>query len=405
MSVQKKNLKKLSISNPIRLLFYDDSPVYGGHEIMIINSLEYLLKTDIYEISFIYSPINIRLESELIKIRYIYPKLMLIPFKYTSGRLQFLRTLWAIRPLQKLCKLVRSYHPDCLVAVQGEISLSALGVLAGVFEDIYTISYIPMAHSRLQRGDRFFPRLKDAILWWYYRFPKHFITISNDMALMLRLRCADQPIDVVENGIDLSALKSINKASARAQLGLNDVGFVSALCGRVEFKQKGHDVLMQALLDRGKEFDNWTFLIVGDGPDKCRLVELIKKLSLVPRVILIPWQADLSLVYAAVDMLLLPSRFEGVPVTMLEAMYCCLPIVSSDIPSITEFLPKDWLFTLGDSNAMANTMLRVRSADNGRFLKKNRQLISARFTKERQKLEFERVLNHCIHEISGKNIK
>jgi glycosyltransferase involved in cell wall biosynthesis len=164
-------------------------------------------------------------------------------------------------------------------------------------------------------------------------------------------------------------------------------------------------VLLQALAHKKAMFNSWVFLVIGDGPDKHSLEVMIKDLGLGHKVRLLPWQDNLSLVYSAIDMLLLPSRFEGVPVTMLEAMYCRLPIVSSNIPPITEFLPKEWLFPVGDSRALVDTMLRVRSVDNRQLLEDNRQLISARFTQERQKEEFGRVLSRCMVSVSETNMK
>lgn len=382
-------------STATRLLFYDDSPVYGGHEVMILGILEYLMETGRHDIAFIYPPGNSRLERELTRIQSRFPSLVLVQSSYSSGRLQFLRTFLAIGALRRTRELMRRFRPDCVIVVQGEISLSAVGVLSGIREAILTISYIPLAHTRRQRGERL-PWLKDAILWWYYRFPNRFITISESMGSRLRERGARQPIDVVENGIDVSALQTIDKAQARAQLGLPEVGFVAALCGRIEFRQKGHDVLLRALAGRTGEFSDWTFLVVGDGPDKRRLEAMIEKLKIGHKVKLIAWQNSMSLVYSAIDFVILPSIFEGVPVTLLEAMHYGLPIVASAVDAMAELLPGHWLFPPGDSDALADAMLRVRSLDNEHWLKSNKQLVGTRFTLKRQKQELARVLIQCI---------
>ena len=379
-----------------RLLFYDDSAVYGGHQVMMLGMLQHLVETGEYDIAFVYFSGNSRLETELTRIQSNCPGLSLVKSSYKSGRLQFLRTFWAVGALRRTRKVMRKLRPDCIVVVQGEISLSALGVLAGIREAILTISYIPLAHTRRRRKENTLPWLKDAILWWYYRLPHRFITISESMGSMLRERGARQPIDVVENGIDLSVLRTIDKTQARAQLGLTQVGFVAALCGRVEFKQKGHDVLLQALAGRATEFDDWTFLVVGDGPDKNRLQAMIEKLRLGNKIRLIAWQQSMSLVYSAIDLVVIPSKYEGVPVTILEAMHFGLPIVASAIDAMAELLPRPWLFPSGNSDALADAMLRVRSLDNERWLEDNRHLVATRFTLKRQRQEFARVLIQCI---------
>jgi len=300
-------------------------------------------------------------------------------------------------------ELIRKFRPDCVIAIQGEIGTSSVGVLAGLREAILTISYIPLAHNRRQRGERRLPWLKDSILSWYYRLPHRFITISDSMRTMLRERGARQPIDVVENGIDLSAFQTIDKAQARAQLGLPEVGCIAALCGRIEFKQKGHDVLLRALAGRTREFSDWTFLLVGDGSDKQRLESLIEELNLGNRIRLLGWQQHMSVVYSAVDLVIVPSKFEGVPVTVLEAMHYGLPIVGSAVDAIAELLPEEWLFPSGDGDALAEAMLRVRSMNNEPWLESNRHLVATRFTLKRQKQEFARVLAQSIDADTGTN--
>jgi len=219
----------------------------------------------------------------------------------------------------------------------------------------------------------------------------------------LRERGARQPIDVVENGIDLSAFQTIDKAQARAQLGLPEVGCIAALCGRIEFKQKGHDVLLRALAGRTREFSDWTFLLVGDGSDKQRLESLIEELNLGNRIRLLGWQQHMSVVYSAVDLVIVPSKFEGVPVTVLEAMHYGLPIVGSAVDAIAELLPEEWLFPSGDGDALAEAMLRVRSMNNEPWLESNRHLVATRFTLKRQKQEFARVLAQSIDADTGTN--
>jgi glycosyltransferase involved in cell wall biosynthesis len=380
---------------PLRLVFYDDASVYGGHEVMILNALRHLVQLDAYEIVFIYSASNDRLGAELKLLQANCPKLSLVPFSYASGKLQFLRTLWAVGPQRGLRKVLRSICPNCLIIVQGEIGLSSLGVLSGVRESIRTISYIPLAHSRQQRGERC-ARAKDAILRGYYRLPNHFITISSSTARMLRERGVQQAIDIVENGIDFSAFHPIDKADARAQLGISKSKFVAALCGRIEFQQKGHDVLLRALAKRSRDFTGWTFLIVGDGPDRHRLGTIIEELKIGHIVKLIAWQSSMSAVYSAIDMVVMPSRFEGVPVALLEAMYFGIPIVASAIDAMADILPDLWLFPAGDDRALADVMLRVRSMDNNQLLENNRRLVASRFTIERQGQEFALALNRYI---------
>jgi len=380
----------------MKILFYDDVAVYGGHEVMFLGSLNSLLRTQSLEIGVVFSQQNERLKTELEQLRMKYPSLALNSSDYTSGRFQFLRTAWAYLARRRLGTFFRGQAPDCVVVVQGEISLSSVGVIAARNAGCYTVSYLPLAHTRKQRGERV-AWLKDKILRKYYQLPNHFITIGNSVQAMIRRQGAKQPIDIVENGINLDSLNVFDKEEAREKLGIPQAEYIAALVGRIEFRQKGHDILLKALASRSSDFDGWKILIIGSGPDQLRLEAMITELKLADKVILLPWQANLSEVYSAIDMVLMPSWFEGVPVVMLEALYYGLPVVGTNIDAMKELLPAENLFPVGDFDTLSERMLHVRSQFSDLQRQKDRQLIINRFTKSRQEQEFKQVLLRCAH--------
>ncbi len=371
-----------------RVLIYDDSAVFGGHEEMTLNALQRMVVVGDYEVGFVYCRQNVSLESRLQGLALQSGCLQLLPFSYTSRSLQFLRTPFAFRASRSLRAIMLSFMPDCVLVAQGEISLSSLAVWVARRERILAISYLPLAQSRRDRGEGWFAWLKDLFLLPYYKLPNAYITISSSMASMLRIRGARQPVRVVENGIDVQALQRKPKLEARTQLGLPSQTYLAALVGRVECKQKGHDLLIRAVAEHRKEFQGWKFLIVGDGPDKATAIAMAKDNNLGDLVEFLPWQNDLSQLYSAVDLVVIPSRFEGVPVVMLEAMCCGLPIVASDRDAMKEFLPADWLFADEDTDKLAERLIQVRCSDYGAEVGRNQKAILDRFTRQKQGTEF-----------------
>lgn len=371
-----------------RLLIYDDSAVFGGHEEMTLNALQSLIFAGDYEIGFVYSRQNVSLDSRLEELALHSGCLQLLPFSHTSRSLQFLRTPVAFKASRTLRATMLSFMPDCVLVVQGEISLSSLAVWVARRERIPTISYIPLAQSRRDRGEGWLAWLKDLLLLPYYKLPNAYITISTSMAATLRTRGVRQPVRVVENGIDVQALQMKPKSVARRQLGLPCQTYLAALVGRVECMQKGHDLLLRAVAEHREEFKGWKFLIVGDGPDRSAMMAMAKHNNLGALVEFLPWQNDLSLLYSAVDLLIIPSRFEGVPVVMLEAMYCRLPIVASNRDAMKDLLPPEWLFAEDNSEKLAECLIQARCSDHGAALERNQKTILDRFTRRKQGTEF-----------------
>ncbi|MFK5913741.1 MAG: glycosyltransferase family 4 protein [Woeseiaceae bacterium] len=383
------------------VVFYNDVSVFGGHEVMFVNVLGYLLSKDRWELGVVYYNKNKQLESELAQLKDKYPKLKLFPEVYSSGRLQFLRALWAFSARSHLKALFNKLSPNCVVAVQGEISLSSVGIMSANDAGCYTLSYLPMAHTRKQRGESL-AWLKEYFLRYYYRLPDSYITISKSVGKQIRSHGATQPIDIVENGISLDLLHVYDKAKSLAELGVTNSGYVAALCGRIEFKQKGHDILLQAIAARIDDFKEWTVLIIGSGPDQKNLENMIIDKALSDIVKIVPWQSDMSRVYSAIDMLLMPSQFEGVPVVLLEAMYYRLPIVASNIDAMNELLPMEWLFSVGDEKLFSERMLQVKLDNSTAHVDSNYELVTERFSRKRQEKSFYQVLNRCVEMVGGK---
>lgn len=381
--------------DPVDIVFYNDVDLFGGHEVMLLVALRALLETGSTSVAVIYSRSNKMLEAQLASLGVEYPALRLLPQYYTSGRLQIIRSLLSFRAVHQISSLMAQLSPKCVVVVQGDITLSSVGLLAAKRAGLFAISYLPMAHTRKLRGERL-AVIKDAILRYYYQLPGKYITISNAVSMQLNAHGVSRPVDIVENGIELADLPAESKSEARAALGLDDDVYVAAICGRIEFKQKGHDVLLEALAHRVSAFKKWRILIVGDGPDRRPVERLIVEKGLSDIVRVVPWQSSMSGVYSAIDMIVMPSNFEGVPVVMLEAMYYRLPLVGSKIDALDEFVPVDWLVPPGDHRLLSEKMLQMSSMELGQQLDRNKEMVVSKFSVARQKIGFRKVFANCM---------
>lgn len=103
--------------------------------------------------------------------------------------------------------------------------------------------------------------------------------------------------------------------------------------GRLTF-QKGFDLLIQSYAMIANKYPDWKLTIIGDDyGEKSKLLDLIRHFKLHDKVMLHEATRDITPYYKEAQFYVLSSRFEGLPMVMLEAMSFGLPIVSFDCPT------------------------------------------------------------------------
>lgn len=114
--------------------------------------------------------------------------------------------------------------------------------------------------------------------------------------------------------------------------------------GRFSPKHKGFDLLIQAFALFAKKNQAWQLDIVGDGAEKELLTKMIINNKLENRITLHPFTNEIQKFYSSASVYVLSSRWEGMPLVLVEAMSHGLPIIASDIPTCQEVLGDFGLF-------------------------------------------------------------
>ena len=99
--------------------------------------------------------------------------------------------------------------------------------------------------------------------------------------------------------------------------------------GRVDYL-KGYDLMIKVFERFCKINNDWKLKIIGEGPLKSEIEKLVKVKGLTDRIILAPATPDIEKEYLAASIFLMTSRSEGLPMVLLEAHSCGLPIVAFD---------------------------------------------------------------------------
>jgi glycosyltransferase involved in cell wall biosynthesis len=141
---------------------------------------------------------------------------------------------------------------------------------------------------------------------------------------------------VVRNGVDLSRFTVVDdaaRAAARHTLGLDAMAPLAVCVGRVT-RQKGQDVLLAAWPRVRADIPTARLALVGDGDQLAAL-----SATPAPGVTFAGAVADVRSWLAAADLVVLPSRWEGLPLTVLEAFASGRPVVASRVPGLAEVVP------------------------------------------------------------------
>ena len=152
-------------------------------------------------------------------------------------------------------------------------------------------------------------------------------------------------------------------ASLRARLGLPPGARILLTIGRLSC-EKGHCDLVRAIrvLHALRQEPEFRLVIVGDGPERAKIRTLASALGLEGTVVLTGHQANVQPFYALADLFVLPSRSEGSPNVLLEAMAAGVPIVATKVGGVPEIVchgESALLVEAGDSRAMAEAILRL----------------------------------------------
>jgi len=152
----------------------------------------------------------------------------------------------------------------------------------------------------------------------------------------------EEKIHVIYNGVDTKKFKPRrDRAGLRLELGLEEEQKIILCVGRLYYR-KGITILLKSIPEVVEKFGDAKFVISGRGFKKNEenLRKLAEKLKIEKYVTFLGYVPDekLPLLYAASDIFVLPALYENFPFAILEAQSTGLPVISTKVGGIPEFL-------------------------------------------------------------------
>ena len=224
------------------------------------------------------------------------------------------------------------------------------------------------------------------------------IIVLNDYSKNLALNAGFNISKIIEipNGIEISLIEKSNRIDLK--------GFPIILFVGVLTKNKAVDVLIKALEKTVDLYPNILLYIVGDGPEKKQLVQLINDLGIRDHTIFTGFIPTLEVYsyYKSADIVVLPSYKENFSITILEAMASKTLIIVSDAPgnlSIIEPNKNGFVFPRGDSDTLSDLLINSISdkIDVNKLTENAYNKVKENYTWKAVTYEYEKVFRELVN--------
>jgi len=232
----------------------------------------------------------------------------------------------------KLTTLFRRWRPDVVVAFLYEAIVPArlAARLAGV----------PAVVSSI-RNEYFGPRYRELVIRATERLSAATVVNSERVAGSLARRsiASRQHLVVIHNGIDMSLFRPSPEArgGTRGSLGLANDEFLWLTIGRLA-EQKAYPNLFRAFSALLERFPRSRLLVVGRGPLRADLEDLVRRSGLQANISFLGFRSDVPSLLAAADAFVMASRYEGMPNAVIQALATGLPVVGTDVGGMPELI-------------------------------------------------------------------
>lgn len=186
----------------------------------------------------------------------------------------------------------------------------------------------------------------------------------------------EKKITTIYNAVQIESAKEENYNKTLKELQEKEY-ILAGVIGRLS-EQKGIDVFIHAIAGLHEQIPQLKGIIIGDGEDKEQLQSLVRELKMEEYILFLGYQEHITTLIRQLDFVVMPSRWEGFPLTPIEVFAMKKTIIASDIDGINEIVrdKKNGILVEKDdvsafSNAMESLMtdhnLKEQLENNGRY--------------------------------------
>lgn len=243
------------------------------------------------------------------------------------------------------------------------------------------------------------------------RWTDRLLTVSEAVRRDLLLQRIGSPerLRVVPLGLDLDPFLHCDglRGQLRVELGVGDTPLVGIVARLVPIKR--HEDFLAAAAAVVRRLSACRFLVVGDGELRDSLKARVRALGLDGRVHFLGWRGDLPRLYADLDLVVLTSASEGLPVSLIEAMAAARPVVATrvgGVPDLVEDGVTGLLVPPGDPGALAEAIVALLADPERRrhMGEAGRKRVYPAFSASRLLADMDRLYAELLREKLGRSV-
>jgi glycosyltransferase involved in cell wall biosynthesis len=168
-------------------------------------------------------------------------------------------------------------------------------------------------------------------------------------------------IEVIYNSVDPSVLKiNVDKQKLKTELNINPQDFVIGFVGRIDFKEKGIDVLLETFNQLSKSNLQNHLLIIGNGSDQNKVTNYCNASKF--DITFLSSKENIFDFYNLMNVIVLPSRVDPFPLVMLETALVQKPFIGSNLDGIAELIENEkdgLLFECGNAVDLVKQIIKI----------------------------------------------
>ncbi len=256
----------------------------------------------------------------------------------SSGIFGAIKSNW--RRIITIRKTIQQIQPDVVISFLSSMNILTILALMGRKTKLIICERADPIKQPMKKVWRLLQR-------WLYRYADKVTTNSMGVKEMMAQYVSENKLNYIPNPIKVEKVSNVQRQQRILSVG------------RLHY-EKGYDILIRAFYQSKLFLSGWQLSIVGEGPDREDLENLIQQFNIQDYVSLHGRQQDVSQFYKSAGIFVLPSRTEGMPNALLEAMSYAMPIIVSDAsPGPLEYIKNNengMTFHIEDEQTLAFAM-------------------------------------------------